>query len=54
MARLTETRRQHLALFTLGRRHVPSQEVEDALCVKDVGHGKRGNYDFISTMGNSG
>ena len=45
---------QCLALFTLGRRHVPSRKVEVALCVKDVGHGKRGNCDFISTMGNSG
>jgi hypothetical protein len=45
---------QCLALFTLDRRHVPSRKVEAALCVKDVGHGKRGNCDFISTMGNSG
>ena len=45
---------QCLALFTLGRRHVPSRKVEAALCVKDVGHGTRGNCDFISTMGNSG
>jgi hypothetical protein len=38
----------------LGRRHVPSRKVEATLCVKDVGHGKRGNCDFISMMGNSG
>jgi hypothetical protein len=43
-----------LTLFTLGRRHVPIRKVEATLCVKDVGHGKRGNCDFISTMGNSG
>jgi hypothetical protein len=45
---------QCLALFTIGRRHVPSRKVEAALSVKYVGHGKRGNCDFISTMGNSG
>jgi hypothetical protein len=45
---------QCLALFTFSRRHVPSRKVEATLCVKDVGHGKRGNCDFISTMGNSG
>jgi hypothetical protein len=28
---------QCLALFTLGRRHVPSRKVEAALCLKDVG-----------------
>jgi hypothetical protein len=43
-----------LALFTLGYRHVPSRNVEAALCVKYVGHDKRGNCDFISMMGNSG
>jgi hypothetical protein len=31
---------QCLALFTLGRKHVPSRKVEAALCVKDVGHGR--------------
>jgi hypothetical protein len=45
---------QCLALFTLGHRHVPSREVKAALCVKDVGCGKRGKCDFISTMDNSG
>jgi hypothetical protein len=45
---------QCLALFTLSRGHVPSRKVEAALCVKDVGHDKRGNYDFISMMGNLG
>jgi hypothetical protein len=39
-----------LALFTLGYRHVPSRNVEAALCVKYVGHDKRGNCDFISMM----
>jgi hypothetical protein len=45
---------QCLALFTLDRRHVPCRKVEAALCVKDVGHGKQGSCDLISTMGNSG
>jgi hypothetical protein len=45
---------QCLALFTLGGRHVPSRKVEATLCVKDMGHGKRGKCDFISTLGNSG
>jgi hypothetical protein len=45
---------QCLALYTLGHGHVPSRKVEAALCVKDVRHGKRGNCDFISTMGNPG
>jgi hypothetical protein len=43
-----------LTLFTLSRRHVPSRKVETTLCIKDVGHDKRGNYGFISTMGDSG
>jgi hypothetical protein len=45
---------QCLALFTLGRRYVPSRKVEAALCIKDVGHGNQGNCDFISMMGNLG
>jgi hypothetical protein len=31
---------QCMALFILGRRHVPSRKVKVVLCVKDVGHGK--------------
>jgi hypothetical protein len=45
---------QCLALFTLGRRHVPCRKVEAALRVKDVRHGKQGNCDFISIMENLG
>jgi hypothetical protein len=43
-----------LTLFTLGHGHVLSRKVEAALCVKDVGHDKRGIYDLIYTMCNSG
>jgi hypothetical protein len=43
---------QRLAFVTLSRQHVPRQKVEAALCVKDVGHGKRANGECISTMGN--
>jgi hypothetical protein len=44
---------QCLTLFTLDRRHEPSRKVEVALCVKDVGHGKRENCDIIFMMGSS-
>jgi hypothetical protein len=41
---------QHLAYVTLNRRHVLRRKVEDALCVKDVEHGKREKCECISTM----
>ena len=43
---------QRLAFVTFNRRLLPSRKVQAALCIKDVGHGKRAKCERISTMVN--